>query len=220
MNLKDAFRYQNKLQSFLEEAQQILDCDENITKTESTYYRHRVIPEAEDEIIVNVPDTPYYDQITELVQFAVWLLDEKSRLSAAIRSSKNSLDIDMDSAVSLNAARQRLAKTLQRMNGLRNSEKTAANRGVRYRFNAEGNQVAYRCDVKQVTTIHYDRRIVHSLLSKLNRCADETSAALDLCLVNTKVDYLPPVDVNATFAEAFEQYCLMTAAAGAAASAD
>ena len=32
MNLKEAFRYQNKLQSLLDEAQGILDCDSNVTK--------------------------------------------------------------------------------------------------------------------------------------------------------------------------------------------
>lgn len=30
MNLKEAFRYQNKLQSLLDEAQGILDCDANV----------------------------------------------------------------------------------------------------------------------------------------------------------------------------------------------
>lgn len=32
MNLKEAFRYQNKLQALLDEAQGILDCDANVTK--------------------------------------------------------------------------------------------------------------------------------------------------------------------------------------------
>ena len=40
MNLKEAFRYQNKLQSFMDEAQEILDRDSNVTKVENTYLRH------------------------------------------------------------------------------------------------------------------------------------------------------------------------------------
>lgn len=47
MNLKEAFRYQNKLQSLLDEAQGILDCDANVTKVANTYLRHKVMPEAE-----------------------------------------------------------------------------------------------------------------------------------------------------------------------------
>ena len=54
MNLKEAFRYQNKLQSFLDEAQSILDRDANITKVENTYLRRKVMAEAEDETVAAV----------------------------------------------------------------------------------------------------------------------------------------------------------------------
>ena len=51
MNLKEAFRYQNKLQALLDEAQGILDCDSNVTNVANTYLRHKVMAEAEDETI-------------------------------------------------------------------------------------------------------------------------------------------------------------------------
>ena len=54
MNLKEAFRYQNKLQSLLDEAQGILDCDSNVTKVANTYLRHKVMPEAEDETVMDL----------------------------------------------------------------------------------------------------------------------------------------------------------------------
>ena len=59
MNLKEAFRYQNKLQSLLDEAQGILDCDANVTKVANTYLRHKVMPEAEDETVMDVAQTEY-----------------------------------------------------------------------------------------------------------------------------------------------------------------
>ena len=206
MNLKEAFRYQNKLQAFLEEAQNTLDRDSNVTRVENTYLRHKVNAEAEDETVLTVPDTEYYEQITDLTRFILYLLDEKAALSAAIRKAKDALDIDMDGEVSLNAARQRAARTLQHMNSLRSSEQILPNGGVGYRFNAEGNQVSYRCDVKRVTTINFDRSVIRRELAKLNQRADETSAKLDLCLVTSKVDYAPPFDVNDSFAEAFEVF--------------
>lgn len=206
MNLKEAFRYQNKLQSFMDEAQSILDRDSNVTKVENTYLRHKVMPEAEDETIRSVPDTEYYEQITGIAQFLLHLLNEKATLCAAIRQSKDGLDIDMDSEVSLNASRQSVARTFKRMNDLRNSEQTIAGGGTGYRFNAEGNQISYRCDVKRVTTINYDRKVIRSELAKLNRQIDDTSAKIDLCLVTSKVEYEPPFDVNASFADAFEAY--------------
>ena len=54
MNLKEAFRCQNKLQSFLDDAQSILDRDSNVTRVENTYLRHKVMAEAEDEAVLAV----------------------------------------------------------------------------------------------------------------------------------------------------------------------
>ena len=212
MNLKEAFRYQNKLQSLLEEAQNILDCDSNVTKVANTYLRHKVMAEAEDETVMDVPQTEYYEQITDIARFMLYLLEEKSRLFAAIRKAKDTLDMDMDSEVSLNAARQSVARTFKRMNDLRSSEQMLSGGGTGYRFNAEGNQISYCCDVKRVTTINYDRKVIRSALTRLNQQADETSNRIDLCLVTSKVDYAPPFDVNASFAEAFETYLEKTKA--------
>ena len=64
-------------------------------------------------------------------------MNEKTTLCAAIRQSKDGLDIDMDSEVSLNAVRQSVARTFKRMNDLRSSEQTIAGGGTGYRFNAE-----------------------------------------------------------------------------------
>ncbi len=206
MNLKEAFRYQNKLQSFMDEAKGILDSDSNVTRVENTYLRHKVIAEAEDETIISTPETEYSEQITDVALFLLYLLKEKEQLFAAIRRAKNALDVDMDSEVSLNATRQSVARTFKRMNDLRNSEQTTTNGGTGYRFNAEGNQISYRCDVRRVTTINYDRKVIRAQLGRLNKQADETSAKIDLCLVTSKVNYEPPFDVNASFAEAFDAY--------------
>ena len=57
MNLKEAFRYQNKLQAFLEEAQNTLDRDSNVTRVENTDLRHKVNEEGADETVLTVPGT-------------------------------------------------------------------------------------------------------------------------------------------------------------------
>ena len=43
MNLKEAFRFQNKLQSMMDEAQSILGSTANITKVQNTYLRKKVM---------------------------------------------------------------------------------------------------------------------------------------------------------------------------------
>ena len=138
MNLKEAFRYQNKLQALLDEAQGILDCDANVTKVANTYLRHKVMPEAEDETVMDVAQTEYAEQITDVARFMLYLMEEKSRLFAAIRKAKDALDMDMDSEVSLNAARQSIARTFKRMNDLRSSEQLLSGGGTGLPFQRRG----------------------------------------------------------------------------------
>lgn len=95
----------------------------------------------------------------------------------------------MDSEVGLNAKRQEIARVLKRMADVRNSEVLINGGGTGYRFNQEGNQVTYRCDVKRVTTINFDRKVVRNFAVEMNRRVDAVSAELDRCLVNSEVAY-------------------------------
>ena len=206
MNLKDAFRFQNRLQSFIDEALSILDREQNVTKVKNTYLRSKVMREAEDETVLVAPETEYYDNITELCCFTVRLLEEKEKLSAAIRKAKKTLPVDLDSETNLNNIRYRAADTFRTMNDLRSAEQTIVGGGTGYRFNAEGNQISYRCDVRRVTTINFNRNVVNKAMEQLNKKMREISNAIDLQLVTSKVDYTEPFDVNATFKNAFNKY--------------
>lgn len=66
MNMKDAFRFQNKLQTLMGTAQDILSSSRNITKVENTYLRKKVMPEAEDEVTVDQPTSEYSEHMTEI----------------------------------------------------------------------------------------------------------------------------------------------------------
>ena len=208
MNLKEAFRFQNKLQSMMDEAKGILSREQNITKVQNTYLRKKVMAEAEDETTMEAASTEYSEQITSLAEFLLFLLTQRESLGAAINKAKSGLELNagFDGEVGLNSNRQEIAGLLRRMAGLRSSEVLISNGGTGYRFNNEGNQVSYRCDVKRVTTINFDRNKVRSMCADLSKKADEISAALDTALVNTTVEYEVPFDVNDTFAEAFERF--------------
>ena len=206
MNMKDAFRFQNKLKNLMCEATSILQDRRNIVKVKTTHLRSKVMSDALDAVVEETAPSEYAGHANEVAAFIMLLMEEREKLSKAIHAAKSGLDLDMDSEVSLNAARQSIARTFKRMNDLRSSEQLLSGGGTGYRFNAEGNQISYCCDVKRVTTINYDRKVIHAALGKLNRQADETSNRLDLCLVTSKVDYTVPFDVNASFAEAFETY--------------
>ena len=201
MNLKEAFRYQNKLQWLMTEAEEILRRDRKVVKVEQTALLHKVNPDAVDETTIEPADTVYADQITDIAVLLMFLLGERERLSRAIREAKKAMDMDFDGEVSLNTRRQELASIFRNMVQLRSSETVISGGGVGYKFNAEGNQVSYRCDLKTVTTINFDRSKIRSYAAALSRKADEISADLDKRMVTTEVSYEPPFDVNDTFAE-------------------
>ena len=208
MNLKEAFRFQNKLLSMMEEAQSILRSEQNITKVQNTYLRKKVMAEAEDETTMEQPSTEYSERITEMAVFLLYLLDEREKLSGAIQKTKSGLGLaaGRDGEIGLNSKRQEIAALFRRMVGVRASETLIPNGGTVYRFNNEGNQVAYRCDVKRVVTINFDRNKIRKLCRDLSRKADETSNALDAALVNARVEYTAPFDMNDTFTDLFEDY--------------
>ena len=205
MNLKEAFRFQNKLQSLMEEAQSILGDEANITRVQTTYLRKKVMKQFEDETTEEAPSTEYSGQITSVAEFLLYLLRERERLTAAVCRAKAGLDLPagLDGEVSLNARRQDAARLLRRMAGLRSSEVVIPNGGTGYCFNNEGNQVSYRCDVKRVTTINFDRNKIRKMCAELSQRADAVSSELDAVLITTQVDYTPPFNVNDTFAESF-----------------
>ena len=206
MNLKEAFRYQHKLHRLMDEAESILRWEKNVVKVENTLLLHKVNPDVQNETTEDAPCTEYADQITEVAVFLMFLLAEREKLSKAIRDAKGSMDMDFDGEISLNARRQEISNILRQMSQIRSSEQLLPGAGVGYKFNAEGNQVSYCCDLKRVTTINFDRNKIRSFATHLSNTADTISAELDKCTVNTEVCYAPPFDVNDTFADIFQWY--------------
>lgn len=206
MNLKEAFRYQNRLQGLITEARMILGDESNVTVQEVTLLKKKVMAEAEDETRIQEAPSEYADRINDVVGFLLWLLSEHEKLTRAIRRTKNALKLDMDGEISLNKQRQEIVATLREMTGIRSSERTVVGGGRGYRFNAEGNQVAYTCDLKKVTTINFDRKLVRNATVELERRADAVSTEIDQCAINSNVDYITPFGVNDGFDEAFEAY--------------
>ena len=130
MNLKEAFRYQNKIQRLMDEAEILLRNERNVTKVTNTALRHKANPEAEDETTLEVPDIEHVNQITEMTTFLLFLLDQHERLSYAIRTAKQRMGLDFDSEVLLNGKRQEIAGIFRNMAQLRSSEALIPNGGI------------------------------------------------------------------------------------------
>ena len=75
--------------------------------------------------------------------------------------------------------------------------------GSGYKFNSEGNQVAYVYDVKKITTIDFDRNKVKKLIKNLSEQCDKVSNDIDRSFVNTKVEFEP----RWSFTDTIEDIC-------------
>ena len=171
MNMKDAFRFQNKLKGLMCEATAILQDRRNIVKVKTTHLRSKVMSDAQDAVVEETAPSEYAGHANQVAAFLMSLLEEREKLCRAIHAAKNALDLDMDSEVGLNRQRQELAEVFRHMTMLRNSEKTITGGGSGFRFNGEGNQVSYRCDATQVTTIDFDRNKIRGMATALSKRA-------------------------------------------------
>ena len=210
MNLKEAFRFQNKIQELISKSEEILRNESNVMLVTNTVLKSKVDREATDEVTKEQSKFTLFDlsmKVTTLADFLMYLLDQRRELSIAIQKAKADLPVDLDAEPALNAKRQEIAAVFSNMVSLRNSETILSKGGIGYRFNAEGNQTPYKCDIKVVRTINFDRNKVKAYLKKLNADSDAISSKLDLCLVTSMVDYNAPFDVNDGFAEIFDGFC-------------
>lgn len=203
MNLKEAFRYQNFLDRMMSTANSYLSRDRFVTVVNQTHMRKKAYNEADDETLKVEIERPFHCEVKDLVDVLVALLSEKTTCCASIDAAKNGCGVPLDSAIALNKSRQSVAHTLTSMANIAASERMA--RGTAYKFNAEGNQVPYSYDVKEVTTIDFDRNKVKDLSKKLLGEADKWSADVDRLMVEVVVQMDPRLDVNDSFEDVVEK---------------
>jgi len=194
MILKEAYRYQNYLSNLISSAEGYLCKKDFITETTQTHNRKKVNPEAEDEVMVvktsyNVDFTPM-----QLIEFINKALVEKQKLTNAIDTAKKNAEINIDSSIEMNRIKQGYIGVLSSMTKTKPSE--TVSRGSGYKFNTDGNQVAYYYDIDNVTTINFDRNDVRGISKKLQKETDDVSIKIDAIQATTEVDYEPIWDLS------------------------
>lgn len=204
MVLKEAFRYQNYLGTLINNASLYLSSIDNVTTKKQEHFRSKVNPESEDETIEVPKRSELEFTPNQIIDFLVNVLDEKEKLTKAIDAAKNTAKVNIDSAVAINKQKQNIFTILSRISDLKANDKIT--KGTGYRFNQEGNQVAYYYDVKEITTIDFDRNKVKGIIKKLRKEADETSNTLDKLQVEIEVAYSPIYDLNDSFEDALNTF--------------
>ena len=204
MYLKEAFHYQNHLAELLNMTIRLLSDNKNVLHVVQNHCRTKACQDANDEIIdlSSERNIPY--EANDLIDFMTHLVGEKEQLTSAISAAKAGCDIDIDAEIANNKMRQVSARAMARMNALRATERTF--RASDYKFNAEGNQTPYSYEVREVSSIDFDRNKVKSVQKALANKCDEVSTAIDRAMINVVVDFNPKYDVIGTFDDAMETY--------------
>ena len=206
MNLKEAFQAQNKLNMLFGHFIDYLGDNTNVTTVKEKHFRSRAAAGQVDETL---DATNYESKVyptDKVIDFLLVLIDEREKLARAIQAAKNQMEVDIDTAVDVNKKRHSAIEIFRELRQLKSSSLLRKNFGTGFIFNNEGNQTNYRYDVEVVTTIDFDRNKIRATVDKLQKKADEVSAAIDAALINTQVDYVFPFDPHASAAEILEDF--------------
>ena len=204
MNLKEAFRYQNKLDTFFQSITNYLNYSTNVMVTKQEHLRSKANPDATDETVDMTKDRKISYPVNKLIEFAVHIISEKSKLSEEIENTKKICGLNIDSAILLNKRKQELSKVFSNMANIKAVERITQGRANK--FNVEGNQVSYTYDINEVSTIDFDRNKVKVLSKKYANEADEISTQIDKIMIDCEVNFTPTYDMNDTFEDALEQF--------------
>lgn len=200
--LKEAFRYQNYLDSLLESADYYLRQTNNVMNVVETHMRSK----AQDTIPDVVRDNSTIRELNVapdgVVEFVLTVLNEKAALSVAINNAKIQHCPEMDMEAGLNRARQRVQKMFARMAALKNRTTTTV--GKDYCFNAEGNQTPYTYEVEVKTSADFDRSNLKKHINSLSDESTRISNAIDYWVSSIPVDHEPLFNINDTFEELVE----------------
>lgn len=204
MNLKESFRYQNYLGTLFSNVSTYLQDKRNLVLVKQEHLRKNANPDAQDETIDASKEKVFEQDNGTIIEFMKAVMDEKYALAIAIDKAKASCSIDIDAETSRNTYRRNMATILERITAIKPSE--CKTQGSDFKFNATGDQVRYIYDIKETTTINFDRNKVKRLAKNLARQADETSTEIDRCMIDTNVNFYPYFNVGDSIEDALDSF--------------
>ena len=200
--LREAFRYQNYLETLIESSERFLMDTDNIMQITERHNCSKAQPSVEDFVKENEKsiDVP----TDTVVEFYLSVFKEKESLSRAINEAKIQHCSDMDMELSLNKMRQRIASRLKNLAA--HKPKKAISRGSAFCFNNEGNQVQFYYDIDVEAEPRFNKKNVKGMLKEITEESDTISTRLDYYLSNVPVNFERSFDMNETFEELIEEY--------------
>lgn len=204
ITLKKSFELQNYLKNLFDSAIDVLSYNDNITVTKQEHMRKKVLANADDEVIIKPKRHEYEFTMNTLIDFACYVQGEMAKLTSEINAAKCGSGRDLDGMIAMNNQKRKLLSRMVGMASVKARETTV--KGVGVKFNEEGNQTTYSYDIKETTTIDFDRNKVKAIASRLRCELDETSTKIDKMMLNTDVSYQSIFEIGDDLEEAVMKY--------------
>lgn len=209
MVLKEAFRLQNVLSSYLKSATNYLRDTDNVVTVTEKHNRVKAYKDAENEELQRTNNTKLTYSTDMIIDFAVTVLDISAKLDESIARAKATADISIDAATGSNKRkRDFITYVLEPL--LRKKADSVETTGRAMKFNVAGDQVSYTYPVTVITSIDYNRNAVKAIEKRLRTSCDDISAAIDKINTTVDVDFTCIFDVNDSFEDALEVFAKVT----------
>lgn len=208
ITLKKSFELQNYLKGLFDATLSVLAYQDNTTITKQEHMRKKVYSEGQDETVFKPKRNEYDFSINALIDFACYVQDEMAGLAFAINAAKHSGVNDFDGMIAVNNQKRKLLDRMISMSNIKPRESVV--RGSAYKFNADGDQVTYIYDIKEVTTIDFDRNKTKGIASRLRRELDETSTTIDRMQLSIYVMHDTVFEIGDSLEEAVEKWMAAT----------
>ena len=202
VTLKKSFEIQNYLTQLLNSALNILSYNDNITTTKQNHLRTKSYKDATDEEVVVKKNLEIPYSVNQLIAFVDILMSEMDKLSVAINKGKCHDEKYFDAMIAMNNKKRSVLRRYEVMAQLKPTETVV--KGIGEKFNEAGEQVTYKYDIEQVTTIDYDRNEIKKKVSKLRKELEETSDAIDAMQLSVMVDYEPIFEIGESLEDVIE----------------
>lgn len=200
ITLKKSFELQNYLRGLLDSALNVLSYNDNITVTKQEHMRNKVLAEADYEELIKPKRHEYGFDMNSLIDFACYIQEQMAILTTEINVAKYNSNHDLDGLIAINNQKRKLLERMVAMSAVKARETMTKGTGVK--FNGEGNQTTYSYDIKETTTIDFDRNKVKAIASRLRRELDEGSTTIDKMMLETNVYYSTIFEIGDDLEEA------------------
>lgn len=193
MNLNNSFQYANYLDRLMDSASRCFYDQDVALNTVEYHKRSEVNPNAADFTKKIEKSSNTYEPAA-LINLMLVIVEERSKLTAAINIAKNSASFDMDAAIERAKAKRKAATAMADL--LRFKPSTTQDRGTDYVFDIENKQSPYFYPIEVIKTENYDRKEVIASMKELLREADDLSTQIEKFQIGTEINFTPRFSVH------------------------